>query len=101
MDETGTRLDTVLHAMLGTTDVHVLYLCAFAEVLHDSCTVEDGINPQIVNRKCGDVAQNDMEACTKEWCKRFVEIIVEHGVKTVLCRLNRLASNQTVDILGI
>ena len=101
MDETGTRLDTVLHAMLGTTDVHVLYLCAFTEVLHDSCTIEDSINLQTYSEVAGDVAQNNMETCTKEWCKRFVEIIVEHGVKTVLCRLNRLASNQTVDILGI
>ena len=68
MNETGeVRLDTVLHATLGSTNVHILNLSTFGEVLHDGGTVEDGINLQISSEVAGDVAQNDLDTLAKEF----------------------------------
>ena len=42
LNQSCTRLDTELYAATRTTDIHILNLCAFGEVLHDGGAVEEG-----------------------------------------------------------
>ena len=100
-------LDTELHAALCSTDVHVLYLSTFREVLHHGSAVEDsgdicgdGIAAYGIEI-VGDIAKDDVYPVAEECLVGVGEIIIEQGAQTAFGLLERLSAYQTVDVFGI
>ena len=76
MNQTGARLQAEINAVLSTTDVDVLDIRSFGEVLHIGSTVKDGIYLQTSIERLRHVTKNDMQALAKEFFERTGEVIV-------------------------
>ena len=79
MYQLGTILQTEVNATLCTTDVDVLNLSTFGEVLHDSGTVKDGIDADSIahdsTEVLGDVAEDDVQTGTEEFLEGVGEVV--------------------------
>ena len=97
-------LYTEFHATLCAADVHVLYLCSLAEVLHDGGTVEHGVDVQVGGdggEVVGHIAKDDMQTCALQVFESIGEIVVEQCAETALCLLLTLPADEAVDVGSI
>ena len=101
----GTMLHTEIDTTLGTTDVDILNLSTFGEVLHDSGTVKDCIDADSIaddsTKVFGDVAEDDVQTASEKFLEGVGEIVEEQGAQAALGFLQCLATYQTVDVFGI